>query len=235
MNQTPNTRVLWRLAAAFALAHVVLMVVGIMLQNTPSLREGLQGIESSYAQGDPAQIMAGGYVELLGFVCLVPALVFLARAVGRRTEGGRWAAQSAVAAGMAYVAITVATGLAAGAASLWGVQNGLDPSTALVVNDIRNFAYFLSLALLGAHATGLGIAAISDAWSARWTGWGGVLTGVVLLAAVPGAALGLQDYATLVWIVWWVGVAVALLRHREAAGETTPKGPLVRQAWGEVR
>lgn len=221
---------LWRIAGALALTHVVLMLVGVMIQSTPSLDEGRAGIEQYYADRDPAPILTGGTIEVLGFVCLVPVLVFLGRAVGRRTEAGRWAAQTAVAAGVAYVAVTVGSGFAPGAASLWGTHHGLDLDTALALNNVRNFAYFLSLALLGAHAIGFALAALDDRWSPRWAGWGGLGTGLVLLAAVPGAALGLQDYATLVWLVWWVGLAVLMLRYRAAAEETAPEPVAVRHA-----
>lgn len=218
----PIPRHLWRLAAGFALAHVVLMLTGVMFMGTPTVKEGQEGIEHSYVEGDITQIMTGGYIEVLGFVCLVPALVFLARAVGRRTEGGRWATQAAAAAGLGYVAVVVGSGFAPGAASLWASHQGADLELALVVNNIRNFAYFISLALLGAHAIGLGLAALSDRLSARWVGWGGIITGVVLLTAVPAASVGLQDYATLVWLVWWIGLAVAMLRHDESAGAAEP-------------
>jgi hypothetical protein len=214
--------VLWRLAGALALTHVILMVVGIMIQSTPRLHEGRAGIEQYYADRAVAPILTGGTIEVLGFVCLVPVLVFLGRAVGRRTEAGRWAAQTSVAAGVAYVAITIGSGFAPGAASLWGTHHGLDVDTALALNDIRNFAYFLSLALLGAHAIGLALAAIADRWSPRWVGWGGIGTGIVLLAAVPGAALGLQDYATLVWLVWWIGLAVLMLRPNRRPWKPPP-------------
>lgn len=223
----PSTA-LWRVAAAFAITHVVLMLLGLMLQGTPALKDGVEGIEDSYVRGDLATIMTGGYIETLGFLCLVPTLVFLAGAVGRRTEAGRWAATSAAGLGIAYVAVTLASGFPPGAAALWGAQNGLDAETALVVNDIRNFAYFLSLALLGGHAIALGVAAMADRFAQRWVGWGGIVVGVVLLAAVPGAAWGLQDYATMLWLVWWIGLAVMMFRRSPAVAEEGAQGQLVR-------
>lgn len=227
---TTLPRRLWTVAGAFALAHVALMLVGIMLQGSPSLTEGQEGIRRSYADGDLGLILTGGFIEVIGFVCMVPALVFLAHAVGQRSEAGRWATQAAAAAGLGYVAVVMGSGFAPGAASLWGVHNGLDLDTALVVNDIRNFAYFISLALLGAHAIGLGIAAISDRFAVRWVGWGGIVTGAVLIAGVPAASVGLQDYATLLWLVWWVGLAVTMLRRGPQEAETTTRPPAVRHA-----
>ena len=220
----------WRLAGGLALAHVVLMLAGLMLQRTPALREGVSGITRSYAEGDLGSILTGGFIELLGFLCLPPVLVFLAMSVGRRTETGRWAATAAAGFGLAYVAVTVAAGLPPGAAALWGVQHGLDAATALVVNDIRNFGYFLSLPLLGGHALGLAVAALSDRRWTHWAGGGGILTGLLLLAAPPAAAAGLQDYPTLVWLAWWVGLAVLMLRHRPDRSEPVATQRLVRQA-----
>lgn len=223
MRTTVASRALCRAAGVLAVSHVMLMVVGITLQQTPSLDEGAEGIEQYYAEANLSRVLGGGYIEVLAFLCLLPVLVFLAQAFGRRTDTGRWATRTALTAGVAYVAITIGTGFAAGAASLWGTQHGLDTATALVVNDIRNIAYFLSLAPLGVHAIALGIAAITDRTSVRWVGYGGVLTGLVLIAAVPASVVGLQDYATLVWIVWWMGLAVILLRGRPAGAPTATR------------
>lgn len=205
-------RQLWRLAGVLALGHVLLMLVGVLTSGTPTVHEGQAGIEHSYVEGSLARIFTGGYIEILGFVLLVPVLVFLGRAFGR-TEAGSWAAHTAAASGLAYVAVVVGAGFAPGAAAAWGTHQGLALEDALAINNIRNFAYFLSLALLGAHAVGLALAAFADRMMRRWVGWGGLATGVVLLAATPAAALGLQDGATLVWLVWWVGLAVLMLRH----------------------
>ncbi len=213
----PHSPGAWRLAGSLAIAHLVLMLAGIITSGTPTIHEGQEGIEHSYVGGSLTRIFSGGYIEMIGFVLLVPVLVFLARSFGRRSDVGAWAAQTAAAAGLCYVAVVVAGGFAAGAASAWGSSHGLDLETSLAINNIRNFAYFLSLALLGAHAIGLGVAALTDRIGTRWVGWGGVLTGLVLVTAVPVAWAGVQDYATLVWIVWWVGLAVHLLRRPGSA------------------
>jgi hypothetical protein len=218
----------WHAGGLLAGGHVVLMVTGILVQSTPSLSEGEAGILRYYARGDMTRILTGGYLELLGFVLMLPVVVLLATELGRRTEAGRWASTSAGAFGVGYVAMTVGSGLAPGAAALWGTHHGLDPTTALVVNDVRNFAFFLGLALLGAHTLGVALAALADGWATRRVGWGGVVTGTVLLCSVPLAGVGLADVATLVWIVWWVTLAVAMVRaapvQRTGAEEPLPAG-----------
>jgi len=168
----------WRLAGGFALGHVALLLAGLALQRSPLFSEGTAGIQRSYVEGPMARTLAGGMIEVLGFLLLGPALAFLASAIGRRTTGGRWATQTALLAGMAYVAVTMAVGLPAGAAALYGAQQGLDVEAAFAINNIRIFGYFLSLSLLGLHAIGLAIAARQDQVLTRWVG--------VRVARIPG-------------------------------------------------
>jgi hypothetical protein len=207
---------MWRVAAAFAVAHVALIISGISMQDTPRMAEGAEAVTRSYGQGDMTQTMAGGLVEAFGFLLLIPAVVFLARAVGRRTETARWAAETALLAGVGYVVLTLAVGLAPGAAALYGIRNGLDVDTATALNNVRNVGYFLSLLLLGVHALGVAIAARIDKVMGRWGGWGGLIAAVALFASAPLAAVDQQDWGTLVWLVWWLGVALAMARHRPA-------------------
>ena len=83
----------------------------------------------------------------------------------------------------------------------------------MMVDDVRNFAFFLSLLVLGLQALALGVAARSDRFSPRWTGIGGIVVGVLLMVGVAGAGLGLHDYASMIWMVWWIGVGIALIRN----------------------
>ncbi len=205
--------VLGRVAGGLALAHVVLMLGGFSLERSTMLGDSTAAARQAYTEGSLARSMAGGYIEAFSFVVLLPVLVFLARALGRRTEAGRWAAQTGLAAGVGYVAVTLATGLPAGAAALYNGHHGADPATLLVAADIRNFAFFLSLLLLGAHAICVGMSARADGVLTRWVGIGGIVVGVVLLASVAGAGQALQNVGTMVWLVWWVGLAVSLLRN----------------------
>lgn len=222
---------LWQVAGALALTHVVLIPVGIALQRGPLFADGVDGITDAYVQGDLTRSFTGGVLEAFGFLLLVPALVFLARALGRRTELGGWAAQTGLMCGLAYVAVTFAVGFPAGAAAMYGAQHGLDVDAAFALNNVRIFSYFLSLLLLAGSTLGIAVSALQDGTHRRWIGGFGLATGVALLASTPLAGIGQQDWGTLVWMVWFVGVGVLLVRHRESAG--TP-GEVVGSAPGRT-
>ena len=212
---TTVPRRLWQLAGALALAHVLLIPIGIGLQSSPLFAEGTEGITESYVEGNLIRSFSGGMLEAFGFLLMVPALVFLGRVLGRRTEAGAWAAQTGVLCGLGYVAVTFAVGFPAGAAAMYGAQHGLDVDTAFAINNVRIFGYFLSLLLLGGSTIGFAAAALADRLHPRWFGGFGLVTGVALLASTPLAAIGQQDWGTLVWMVWFIGVAVLMMRHRD--------------------
>jgi hypothetical protein len=220
---TTIPRRLWQIAGILAIAHVVLIPIGIALQGGPLLSDGRAGIVESYVNGDLARSFTGGVLESFAFLLLIPALVFLARAFGRRTEAGGWAAQTGLMCGLAYVAVTFAVGFPAGAAAMYGAQHGLDVDAAFALNNVRIFGYFLSLLLLGGSTLGIAVSALADGVHGRWIGGFGVVTGVALLASTPLAGIGQQDWGTLVWMVWFVGVGVLALRHREPAPVESPR------------
>ena len=201
-----------QVAGALGLTHVVLLLAGIGLQDSVLFSEGREGM-TSYADGSLSRSVAGGYVELIGFLIMLPVLVAVASIVGRSTSGGRWAAQTALLAGLGYVVVTFSPGMAAGAVAMHAAQNGVDVDTAWTLNNLRVISYVLSLMLLGAHAIGVGIAARADRFGTRTVGWFGIATGVVLLTAPLLLAPNLHDLTTLVWAVWWVVLCIRLLRQ----------------------
>lgn len=210
-------RRLWRLAGGLAIVHVVLILAGIFLQNGPRFSDGTKGIQKYYVEGDLARSFSGGVLESYGFLLLIPVLVFLARAVGRSTEGGRWAAQTGLMCGLAYVAVTFAVGFPAGGAAMYGAQRGLDVDAAFALNNVRFFGYFLSLILLGGSTLGIALSALADGFHRRWFGGFGIVAAVALLVSTPLAGIDQQDWGTLVWMVWFIGLGVLMLRHRPTA------------------
>ena len=223
---TTIPRRLWQIAGTLAIAHVVLIPIGIALQGSPLLSDGRAGIVESYVNGDLTRTFTGGVLEGFAFLLLIPALVFLARAFGRRTQAGGWAAQTGLMCGLAYVAVTFAVGFPAGAAAMYGAQHGLDVDAAFALNNMRIFCYFLSLMLIGGNVIGIAVSALADGVHRRWIGGFGLVTGAALLASTPLAGIGQQDWGGLLHLVWFLGVGVLLLRHREPAPAESPREPV---------
>ena len=216
---TTVPRRLWQIAGALALAHVALIPIGLALQGGPLLSDGTAGITASYVEGDLTRTFTGGVLEAFGFLLMMPVVALLGRVLGRSGEGARWAAQTGVLCGLAYITVTFAVGFPTGAAAMYGAQHGLGVDAAFALNNVRIFGYFLSLLLLGGMTIGFAAAALLDRTHPRWFGGLGLVSGVVLLASTPLAGIGQQDWGTLVWLVWFVGVGVLMLRHREPAAE----------------
>lgn len=214
---SPIPRRMWRVAGALALAHVVLIPISLALEMPALFADGTAGITESYVEGSIDRTFTGGLIESFAFLMMIPVLVFLGRVLGRRSFLGSWAAQTGVLCGLAYVAVTFAVGFPAGGAAMYGAQHGLDLDAAFAINNIRVFAYFLSLLLLGGCTLGFAVAALADGFHTRWFGALGVVAAGALFVSTPLAVLNLQDWGSLVWLVWFIGVGVLLMRHREEA------------------
>ena len=219
---TPIPRRLWQIAGVLGIVHVVLIPVGIAIQQSPLFGEGTRGIRESYVEGDLSRTLTGWLVGSYDFLLLIPVLVFLARALGRRNEAGGWAAQTGLMCGIAYVTVIFAVGFPAGAAAMYGAQHGLEVEAAFALNNLRTFGYFLSLMLLAGSTLGIALSAIAEGVHQRWFGGFGVLTAIALLVSTPLSAVGAQDWGTLVWMVWFTGVCVLMLRHQEPASIDRP-------------
>ena len=234
MDQPVIPRRLWQIAGALAIAHVVLLLAGISLQEGVLFADGVAGIREGYVDGSLPRTLTGLGIEAIGFLLMVPVIVFLGRAIGRRTEAGRWMAQTGVACGIGYVVVTFAVGFPAGVAAMYGAQHGLDVDTAFAINNLRIFSYFLSLALLGVNTLVVAALARTDDLAPRLVGWGGFVAGALLVTAPAVAPANLQDYSTLVWILWWVSLGVVLLRRHDVpatvSDATAADGRVLRHA-----
>jgi hypothetical protein len=209
-----STVTVGRIAAALALAHVVLLFAAFSIEGVAAAEHGTAPAKllDLYSGAPLTRTLLAGYAESLAFFVLVPAVVMIGWLFSRRTTSGRMAAQSFVAFGVAYVAGTLATGFPPGAAALYAAHHGGDPATLAIVNDIRNYSFFLQVALTAAMALALGLAARFEGIHLRWVGWGGIGFGVVGLLATPFA----HNVLSMAFLVWWVGLAVVLLRDKSS-------------------
>jgi hypothetical protein len=205
----------WRWAGGLALAHVVVML-GALSQEGVMLEHGASFTKVQHELGSASltRMYAGGYVEALAFLIIVPALVLLTRLFGGRTETGRVASQTFQALGVALVGSTLAVGFPPAAAAAYAAHHDVDAGTIAMVNDVRNFGFVLQVALLAGMALALGVASLADHVHTRWIGWGGVVVGTVGLVVTPFA----HNAVSMAWMIWWVGMAVLLLRGKPSAG-----------------
>ena len=202
-----------RVAGGLALAHVVLMLGAFSLEGVaPEHGVAPSKLLDVYGGAPLTRTLLAGYAESLSLFVLVPAVVMLGWLFSRRTTAGRLAAQTFVAFGVATVASALAVGFPAAAAALYAAHHGVDATSMAMVNDIRNYAFLLQVALNAAMALALGLAALWERRSTRWVGWGGVGFGIVGLLVTPFA----HNVVSMAYLVWWIGLAVVLLRDKSA-------------------
>jgi hypothetical protein len=199
-----------RVAGALGLAQVVVMFAAMTQEVMVDHSTPLASLQHDYGTADITRVFGGGYVEATSFLLLAPAIVIIARLFGRGTESTRAAAQTFLALGIAWIASTLAIGFAPGAAAIYGLQHGADLHSAAMVNDLRNYSYYLQVTIQGGMAIALGVAAVLGRMRSRSVGWGGVVVGTVVVIATPFAhnALGM------LWLLWWVYLCVVLVSGR---------------------
>lgn len=203
-----------RVAGACGLAQVVVMFAAITQEVMVEHSTPLATVQHDFTTADITRVFGAGYVEASSFLLLAPAIVIIARLFGRSGESTRAAAQTFLALGVAWIAATLAIGFAPGAAAIYGAQHGADIHSVAMVNDLRNYSYYLQVTIQGGMAVALGVAAIlGRAWS-RSVGWAGVVIGAVIIAATPFAHNGLG----MLWLVWWVYLCVLLVKGRVPQG-----------------
>jgi hypothetical protein len=199
---------LWRVGGGLALAHVVMLFAAITQEVMVGHDTSLATLQDKYGSANLTRVFTGGYVEATSFVVLGAAIVVTSRLFRRGSEAAQVSAETFLALGVVFVAATLAVGFAPGAAAMYGAQHGADAHTVAVVNDIRNFGYQLQVMIQGGMAIALGLAALLGRQLRRWAGWGGIAIGVATVVGTPFANNGLG----LLWYVWWVGLAVLMLK-----------------------
>jgi hypothetical protein len=215
---------LWRVAGGLAIVHVVLMMAGFSLQKSTMLSDSGDEVLSTFSSANIPVVLGGILIEGSSFLVLLPVITFLARALGQRTEVGRWAAQTGMATGVVYVAVTLAIGFPPLAAALFASQHGVvDGAVLAMIGNLRNFGYYLTLLVLGFHAICIGASTRGESVRLRRVGWGGIGVGALLVVSVlTQGFIGFADVSTLVWMLWWICLGVALIRTPGRTGK--PRG-----------
>jgi hypothetical protein len=205
-------RGLWMLAGGLTLAHIVMLFGALPLERTPLLGDTAAANAAALITSSMTRSFAGGYIEMLAFLVFLLAASLFTRLVCGDAELPRWLATAARSFATCYVAVTIAVGFPAGAAAIYDGHHGAPLATVVAVNDIRNFAYFLSLAILAAFTVCLCAAGLATRSLPRWLGIAGFVISGLLLVTIPAERSGVMDLASMVWYVWFVALAIVAIR-----------------------
>ncbi|HSP38601.1 MAG TPA: hypothetical protein VLR26_12690 [Frankiaceae bacterium] len=208
-----GSRTLWRVAGGLMLGYVVLTFAGVALEQTLMLGDKAGVSSAALTQSSLPKNFAGGYIEFLATLTFLLGALLIANLLRADGPLGNWLASCAAAGAVVATAVTVSAGFAAGAAALYDGHHGADLSTVVAVNDIRNFAFFLSGGLFGVFALAVAAAIRTTGRLPRWVSTTGFVVGVLYHVAIPAARTGVINAATLLGFVWMTALGVAALRQ----------------------
>ena len=204
---------LWRVVAVLAIVHVVLMFGSFSLQRVAPLGAAESTVTADHVTWPMGKGFTGGYLTCLSFLVFLLVATLLARLLRGDSEASGWAASVIAGAGSVYVAVTLTGALANLGAALYDGHRGAPLTTVTALDHVHWFAAFLATAVLGLFTLAVAAAVHLTAALPRWVAFTGYVVGAVAVCWVPGAAKGLVDTATLVWVVWFIAPAVAASRR----------------------
>ena len=210
-----------RIGAGFGLVSVVLLMAGFALVAPAGAvhTNPAEEIVAFYTEGGQAAKYAGGLLESVALLLLLPFAAMLAARLRDTGVAGDVLGPAARMAATGYVVLCLAPGMAAGAAALWLGAHGGDASAILALNALRAFSYFVALLALAGFLLAVGIGGATTGRLARWMSWSAVVIGAVLAIGVAVAQTGLADIASLLALAWIVAVSIGLLRRPDRAND----------------
>jgi hypothetical protein len=223
---TPTAhRRLWLTAGSLMIGYVVLSFAGVAFEHSLMLGGKASSASAALVQSSMAQNFAGGYLEYLATLVFLVGALLLARLLRGDGVLGEWLSSCIAASATVFVAITVAVGFAAGAAALYDGHHGAALAIVTTVNDIRNFAFFLSGGLVAVFALSVAAAARVSGRLPRWVSYTGVVIGVLYIGTIPAAASGVFNISTMLGFAWLVALGVAGLRESRRSTTSVARRP----------
>jgi hypothetical protein len=208
---------LWRIAGALAIAHIVLVFAGVAFERSPELGASAHTTEAALVHSSLPTVFAGGYVEYLGFLVFLAAALLLSRLLRDTGPTRGWLSACMAGAAVTFVAVTFATGMAAGAAALYDGHRGVSLEVVTTVNDIRIFAFYLSMGVLGFFTVAVGAAARATGILPRWLSWTGTVVGVLCVASPALQAWDAVNIVSMLWFAWFLALGIVGLRGPRGA------------------
>jgi hypothetical protein len=221
MSHPDSARRLWPVVGGLALAHIALMFGGFTLTPVARLGSSPGAAVAAYRGSSLAAAGIGSAISLLGFVAFLCVALLLARLLRGQTETSRWLADVCVAAGTLYVGLTFALPYAASGLARYGAQHGMAAETVAAFSDLHWFGDDMATVMLGVFTVVVSIRVWNTRALPRWVAIAGFVAGACCLVTATAPPENVLDDVTLIWIVWFVVLAVAALR----AGRTRVARP----------
>ena len=153
---------LWRVAGAFCIAYVVLLLAGYSQQRSPAFGASAASVTSLYSGVPAGKMYAGAILVTMASLLLLTAFTPIARLLRGGTEGAGWAAALILTAGTAAAAVTLAGSYAAAFAAYYAATHGFGAGTVAGLNMISKFADLIAIGASGLGALALGGAGLAS-------------------------------------------------------------------------
>ena len=205
-----------RTGGAFGLAGIALLFAGmaVIRPSDATLSASPDDIVEWYTTVDGGQVLAGGYLQVLGLLCFLPFLACLVRLLRRGEGPDAFGASTALLGGAVYTAASLTPGMAGGATALWIAQHSPDDATVYALNHLRSFSYQISLLAWAVFFAGVAASALAFRTLPRWLG---VSAGAIAVALAIGVARAVEhwhDLASVFGVAWVVAASIWMLRAR---------------------
>jgi len=210
-------RRLWITAGWLLVGYVILTFAGAVFQSQLTLGAKPAEATKALVTSSLPKTYTGYYIEFIATLVFLVALLLVARLLRGDGDTTAWLSSCVAGAAVIYVAVTLATGGAAGAAALYDGHHGAPLATVTTVNDIRNIGYSISGAVAGLLVLATSAAGRITGLLPRWFSYAGYAVGVVCIAALPAVKAGAPQ--TLLWFLWLLVLGIVALRQ---AGSTSP-------------
>jgi hypothetical protein len=191
----------------------VLLFVGVAFVMSLQLGDKPSVATDALVGSSMTKNYTGGLIQFAGFLVFLVFAMLLARLLRGDTATSSWVSSCIAASAITYVAVTIATGFAAGAAALYDGHHGAALTTVTTVNDIRNFGFVLCSGVVGLFSLAVAAAGRATGLLPRWVSGTGAAVGLISILAVAGARAHVTDLSTMLWFVWFTALGIALLRQ----------------------
>jgi hypothetical protein len=201
---------LWRIAGAFCIAYVVLLLAGYSQQRSPGFGASAASITSLYSGVAAGKMYTGAVLVTMASLLLLTAFTLISRLLRGETEGAGWASALILAAGTAAVAVTLVGSYAGAFAAYYAATHGFSADTVAGLNMISKFSDLIAVGATGVCALAIGGAGLASRRLPRWAAWISIVVGAVDIVSGTGPAQ--LNLGTLVGFAWMIMLGVVLLR-----------------------